>query len=62
MKQTCTQHNCYYDLDGKPVNTAELEWVETGIDIDGQCCDRYMTGPETSVWLDADMVNEVEVA
>jgi len=50
----------YTDLDGNTVEPPEINWLETGIDIDGQPCDRYSTGPETSVWLDDDLA-EVEV-
>ena len=50
----------YTDLSGNQILVTELNWLQTGIDIDGQPCDRYSTNPETSVWLD-DYYQEVEV-
>ena len=49
----------YTDLDGNPVEPPELNWLETGVDIEGSPCDRYTTGPESSVWLD-DEFREVD--
>ena len=54
--RTRDTHLCYMGLDGYPHIVPRGDWLEDG--RAGSA--RYATGPEESIWLDADLEYEVD--
>jgi hypothetical protein len=50
----------YTDLYGNLITVDEMNWLEDGLDVNGDPCSRYDIGNEESVWLEDGQEAEVD--